>query len=1199
MRAVLLGVTFMIIFATTVIGEVLVAPRSAHADGGDSDYQICSFRPGPYYAFIHRDLDQYAINDENAPCVREVSVNVIRGNAITVCSASDQYEMATRGASLEWNDTLRATTGHEIFSFMTSDILCSAPVQTPSQRIQFEPGVWSVLVTGNFPGDRFNPDPDSANKEYVCYANSPLQSAVKGCYAPQNIWGNPMSSTSPALTHDGAPWYTAVGQSEIRLNPALEPTEFLTTITHELGHVLGFRDRSDFNVEGECDADDPSSIMGYGDCGTPEPTTDDVAQYVLIYTPNAPTGFSGTRVQGQPDEIELTWTAEHIHVEQGFRIDVLEEPIGAPQYWDPIVPLVTANSPHYTITHSSTQPRAYRVVAVTGALKGDTGDAASNTFTVPGIDVTLSGLAISGPTFAFLPDTTTYHLDVRSSRFRTTVTATASDSAATVVLSSGTNSGASPKVFDLGYGQTTIEVTVTNGGVARVYTLEITRPRPDTKLSTLTVTGATFTFDPDTTTHRVSVRSSRFLTTVTATASDSAATVVLSSGTNSGASPKLFDLGYGQTTIEVTVTNGGEARVYTLEITRPHLPPPPTYSWSASCGSSSGSGTEDTQAKADVAEAAWITDNCQDCTDGSTVSVNDACPTYSWSASCGTGSGSGTAATQALANAARAAWITDNCQDCTDGSTVSVNDACPPPPPTYSWSASCGTGSGSGTAATQALANAARAAWITDNCQDCTDGSTVSVNDACPPPPPTYSWSASCGTGSGSGTAATQALANAARAAWITDNCQDCTDGSTVSVNDACPTYSWSASCGTGSGSGTAATQALANAARAAWITDNCQDCTDGSTVSVNDACPTYSWSASCGTGSGSGTAATQALAAAAEAAWIGGNCTTCTDGSTVSVNDYCPCPDGFERINGQGPCVAECGDCQGRTLQGDCEWRCYSGEVCIDGRCGDPCEIPGFPCGRQRQGAEEETTAPTSRTTASTASTATATAQSDPWARASAERTAAAAAQVSPMTVAASGHLLGGDGAAVRIVVYEDFGCSFCREFGREVIPVLEEEYIDAGTASLEYRHLAILGQESVVAAAAAECAADQELFWPYHDLLVGETTRTYKEHARTLQASEAGAPLDLDTFDACVDAGTHVAAVQAATAAARDVLTGSGSESVRIAVPLFLVDDAFWRIGIPTMDEFRTEIARARAGSGDTTAPVTTPTPTPTPAP
>lgn len=420
-----------------------------------------------------------------------------------------------------WNDALRRTAGHEIFSFTTSDTLCSAPVQTPTQRIRFEPGVWSVLVSNNLFSSRSDPASDSANKRHKCFADDDdLLSAAKGCYVPQNIWGNAQSSTSDVNANDGAPWYTAVGQSELRLHPRLLSGEFQTTIAHELGHVLGFRDRSSIIVAGECDADAPPSIMGYEACSRSTPTTDDVAQYMLIYTPDAPTTFAGTRVQGDASKITFAWTASHVQVEKQFRIDRWEEPPGAPAGWVAVPGAIkAANSTTLTITDQHTVPKQYRVVAVTRALRGSAGDAPSNTAVVPGID---------------------------------------------------------------------------------------------TKLRALTATGATFTFDRDTTTYDVSVSSARARTTVTATASDSAATVVISSGTNSGASPKVFDLGYGRTTINVTVTNGGAARVYTLEITRPA--PPPTYSWSATCADgTTGSGTEDTQAAADAARAAFLA-NCTGCT---------------------------------------------------------------------------------------------------------------------------------------------------------------------------------------------------------------------------------------------------------------------------------------------------------------------------------------------------------------------------------------------------------------------------------------------------------------------------------------------------------------------------------------------------------------------------------------------------------
>jgi protein-disulfide isomerase len=38
-------------------------------------------------------------------------------------------------------------------------------------------------------------------------------------------------------------------------------------------------------------------------------------------------------------------------------------------------------------------------------------------------------------------------------------------------------------------------------------------------------------------------------------------------------------------------------------------------------------------------------------------------------------------------------------------------------------------------------------------------------------------------------------------------------------------------------------------------------------------------------------------------------------------------------------------------------------------------------------------------------------------------------------------------------------------------------------------YRHMAFLGDESVLAAAASECADEQGRFWEYHDALFSHT--------------------------------------------------------------------------------------------------------------
>jgi protein-disulfide isomerase len=86
-------------------------------------------------------------------------------------------------------------------------------------------------------------------------------------------------------------------------------------------------------------------------------------------------------------------------------------------------------------------------------------------------------------------------------------------------------------------------------------------------------------------------------------------------------------------------------------------------------------------------------------------------------------------------------------------------------------------------------------------------------------------------------------------------------------------------------------------------------------------------------------------------------------------------------------------------------------------------------------------------------------------------------------------------------------------------VRPVLQS-YIDSGKVNLVYKHSAFLGQESVWAAQASECAADQGKFWEYHDLLFdkqnGENVGTFTKENLVNYAKELG--LDVAKFEPCV---------------------------------------------------------------------------------
>lgn len=195
----------------------------------------------------------------------------------------------------------------------------------------------------------------------------------------------------------------------------------------------------------------------------------------------------------------------------------------------------------------------------------------------------------------------------------------------------------------------------------------------------------------------------------------------------------------------------------------------------------------------------------------------------------------------------------------------------------------------------------------------------------------------------------------------------------------------------------------------------------------------------------------------------------------------------------------------------------------------------------------------------------------------------------VVPQTTApVDGRLLGSPDAPVRIVAFEDFSCAHCGTFNLETKPLLEVEYINAGLASLEFRHLAILGPDSERAAAASECAADQNLFWPYHDILFARrgdpgwaSHGNLKNFAREMNDALGGGGLELDAFDECIDAGVKELTVQAATQEATQLILGIGDQP---STPKFFINGALRISGAQPIDTFRFEIDRALDAAGVT---------------
>lgn len=90
-----------------------------------------------------------------------------------------------------------------------------------------------------------------------------------------------------------------------------------------------------------------------------------------------------------------------------------------------------------------------------------------------------------------------------------------------------------------------------------------------------------------------------------------------------------------------------------------------------------------------------------------------------------------------------------------------------------------------------------------------------------------------------------------------------------------------------------------------------------------------------------------------------------------------------------------------------------------------------------------------------------------------------------SPITID-SRRAMGSPTAGIGIVEYSDLECPFCSRFALETLPQLKSRFVDSGTVVVAFKHMPLkIHKHALEAAVATQCAADQDAFWPAHDLL------------------------------------------------------------------------------------------------------------------
>jgi protein-disulfide isomerase len=118
-----------------------------------------------------------------------------------------------------------------------------------------------------------------------------------------------------------------------------------------------------------------------------------------------------------------------------------------------------------------------------------------------------------------------------------------------------------------------------------------------------------------------------------------------------------------------------------------------------------------------------------------------------------------------------------------------------------------------------------------------------------------------------------------------------------------------------------------------------------------------------------------------------------------------------------------------------------------------------------------------------------------------------------------------GPEDAVITIIEFSDFECPFCRKWHTETWPLLLESYGDQ--IRLVYRDfpLTTMHQNATPAAAAANCAGEQNAYWDFHEKLYSSDSlnqATYQTYANDLG-------LDMEAFNECLDSGRQTEEVQA----------------------------------------------------------------------
>ena len=178
-----------------------------------------------------------------------------------------------------------------------------------------------------------------------------------------------------------------------------------------------------------------------------------------------------------------------------------------------------------------------------------------------------------------------------------------------------------------------------------------------------------------------------------------------------------------------------------------------------------------------------------------------------------------------------------------------------------------------------------------------------------------------------------------------------------------------------------------------------------------------------------------------------------------------------------------------------------------------------------------------------------------------------------------ANDNTMGDPNAPVVIEEYSDYACSYCADFALGTSERIVQDYVNTGQVYFISRSAGdINSTSSDLAAEAAYCAADQNMYWEYHDLIYANQGIlffggvTYIDNY--LIAFAESLELDIDMFKDCLNNGDN-----------RDRVLQDGVDADKAGInstPSFLINGTLLRGNAP-YQEFQAFIEGALNASNN----------------